>query len=174
MKLFIEEAHEELAKIQHGFPVWDENPLERDALITVRRSFHTLKGSGRMVGARDLGEFAWSIENLLNRVLDNTLTRSPAILETLRAAVAALPELVEQLENGRAGARPTSSASPRARTRSRPDARRPRRAHATRKPARRRHWRPPPARPRCPRRPPPAAPAGAGVAAGGRRQADPR
>src|SRR4029077_6669924 len=100
VKLFIEEANEELAKIQHGFPVWDENPLERDALIPVRRSFHTLKGSGRMVGARDLGEFAWSIENLLNRVLDNTLTRSPAILETLRAAVAALPELVAQLEHG--------------------------------------------------------------------------
>ncbi len=100
MKLFIEEANEEFTKIQQGFPVWDENPLERDALITVRRSFHTLKGSGRMVGARDLGEFAWSIENLLNRVLDNTLTRSPAILETLRAAVAALPQLIEQLDKG--------------------------------------------------------------------------
>jgi len=100
VKLFIEEANEELAKIQQGFPVWDENPLERDTLITVRRSFHTLKGSGRMVGARDLGEFAWSIENLLNRMLDNTLTRSPAILETLRSAVAALPALVRQLEGG--------------------------------------------------------------------------
>src|SRR5262244_34232 len=100
MKLFIEEAHEELGKIQHGFPVWEQNPLERDSLVTVRRCFHTLKGSGRMVGARDLGEFAWSIENLLNRLLDNTLTRSPAILETLRAAVAALPELIAQLESG--------------------------------------------------------------------------
>ena len=100
VKLFIEEAHEELAKIRHNFPVWDENPLERDALVTVRRSLHTLKGSGRMVGARELGEFAWSIENLVNRVLDNTLTRSPAILETLRAAVAALPELITQLEDG--------------------------------------------------------------------------
>ena len=100
MKLFIEEANEEFAKIRHNFPVWDENPLERDALITVRRSFHTLKGSGRMVGARELGEFAWSIENLLNRVLDNTLIRSGPILETLRAAVAALPELVAQLEHG--------------------------------------------------------------------------
>jgi chemosensory pili system protein ChpA (sensor histidine kinase/response regulator) len=100
VKLFIEEAHEELAKIRHNFPVWDENPLERDSLVTVRRSLHTLKGSGRMVGARDLGEFAWSIENLVNRVLDNTLVRSPAILETLRAAVAALPELITQLENG--------------------------------------------------------------------------
>ena len=54
MKLFIEEAQEELAKIQRGFPIWDQNPLEREVLITVRRSFHTLKGSGRMVGARDL------------------------------------------------------------------------------------------------------------------------
>ncbi|MGO9801972.1 MAG: Hpt domain-containing protein [Steroidobacteraceae bacterium] len=100
VKLFSEEAREELEKIQRGFPAWEQNPLERDALVTVRRSFHTLKGSGRMVGARELGEFAWAIENLLNRVLDNTLTRSPAMLETLRAAVAALPELVEQLDGG--------------------------------------------------------------------------
>jgi chemosensory pili system protein ChpA (sensor histidine kinase/response regulator) len=102
MKLFIEEAQEELAKIQRGFPIWDQNPLEREVLITVRRSFHTLKGSGRMVGARDLGEFAWAIENLLNRILDNTISRSPAILETLRAAIAALPELIMQLESGAA------------------------------------------------------------------------
>jgi chemosensory pili system protein ChpA (sensor histidine kinase/response regulator) len=100
VKLFTEEAREELEKIQRGFPAWDQNPLEHNALVTVRRSFHTLKGSGRMVGARELAEFAWAIENLLNRVLDNTLTRSPPILETLRAAVAALPELVEQLAGG--------------------------------------------------------------------------
>src|SRR6266403_2647148 len=87
VKLFIEEAHEELTRIQHCFPAWDHNPLERDSLVTVRRSFHTLKGSGRMVGARELSEFAWAIENLINRVLDNTLSRSPTILETLRAAL---------------------------------------------------------------------------------------
>ncbi|HEX8755543.1 MAG TPA: Hpt domain-containing protein [Steroidobacteraceae bacterium] len=100
VKLFIEEAREELAKIERGFPVWDQNPLERDALVTVRRSFHTLKGSGRMVGARELGELAWSVENLLNRVLDNTLTRSPAILQVLRDAIAALPQMIEHLEKG--------------------------------------------------------------------------
>ena len=101
VKLFIEEAHEELAKIQRHFPAWDQNPMDRESLVTVRRSFHTLKGSGRMVGARELGEFAWSIENLVNRVLDNTLTRTPAILTVLREAVAALPELIEQLETAR-------------------------------------------------------------------------
>src|SRR5205823_14586392 len=73
------------------------HPLFR-SLVTVRRSFHTLKGSGRMVGARELSEFAWAIENLLNRLLDQTLSRSPPILEVLRAAVGALPELITQLQ----------------------------------------------------------------------------
>ncbi|MBS0367514.1 MAG: Hpt domain-containing protein [Proteobacteria bacterium] len=102
LKLFIEEAHEEVTRVQRCFPLWEQNPLEQGELVTMRRSFHTLKGSGRMVGARELGEFAWAIENLLNRMLDNTLTRSPAILDTLRSAVAALPQLVGQLEHGTA------------------------------------------------------------------------
>ncbi len=53
VSLFIEEAGEEVAKISREYPRWDDNPLEDSALArTVRRSFHTLKGSGRMVGAR--------------------------------------------------------------------------------------------------------------------------
>ncbi|HTX23522.1 MAG TPA: Hpt domain-containing protein [Steroidobacteraceae bacterium] len=100
MKLFVEEAREELERIARNFPVWDQNPLEQSALVTVRRSLHTLKGSGRMVGARDLSEFAWAVENLLNKLLDNTLTRTPAITAVLRDAVAALPQLIEQLETG--------------------------------------------------------------------------
>ena len=114
VKLFIEEAHEELARISRCFPLWDQNPLDRESLITVRRSFHTLKGSGRMVGARDLGEFAWSVENLLNRVLDNTLSRSPAILEVLREAVAALPQLITNLETGQKPTADTASIAARA------------------------------------------------------------
>ena len=104
LALFIEEAREELAKIQKYFPAWEQNPLEQEGLVTIRRSFHTLKGSGRMVGARDLSEFAWAIENLLNRLLDNTVTRSPQILAVLRDAVAVLPALIDQLETHRAPA----------------------------------------------------------------------
>ncbi|MHB1869938.1 MAG: hybrid sensor histidine kinase/response regulator [Steroidobacteraceae bacterium] len=101
VRLFVEEAHEELARIRQHFPLWEQNPLDREALEIVRRSFHTLKGSGRMVGARELGELAWSVESLLNRLLDNTLTRSPVIVEELREAIAALPQLIEHLESGR-------------------------------------------------------------------------
>jgi chemosensory pili system protein ChpA (sensor histidine kinase/response regulator) len=101
--LFIEEAREEVARIRQQFPLWDHNPLDFEPLLTLRRSFHTLKGSGRMVNARALSEFSWAIENLLNRILDGTQQRSPSVLETLRAAVEVLPQLVTDLESGHAG-----------------------------------------------------------------------
>ena len=102
VELFIEEAKEEIASIQQSFPLWDQNPMDLESLASLRRSFHTLKGSGRMVGARSIAEFAWSIENLLNRIIDKTLSRTPGMMTLLRGAVGALPQLVEQLESGRA------------------------------------------------------------------------
>jgi chemosensory pili system protein ChpA (sensor histidine kinase/response regulator) len=101
VELFIEEAKEEIASIQGVFPPWDQNPMDLESLGSLRRSFHTLKGSGRMVGARTVAEFSWAIENLLNRIIDKTLSRTPGMMNLLRAAVAALPQLVEQLETGR-------------------------------------------------------------------------
>jgi len=105
LELFIEEAKDEIAKLKKLFPLWDENPQDQDSLVNIRRSFHTLKGSGRMVGAQLIGEFAWSVENLLNRVINKTLERTPDMMAVLREAVAAVPELVEQLETGRAPTR---------------------------------------------------------------------
>jgi chemosensory pili system protein ChpA (sensor histidine kinase/response regulator) len=100
VELFIEEAKEEIASIQRAFPLWDQNPMDLESLTSLRRSFHTLKGSGRMVGARYIAEFAWAIENLLNRIIDKTLSRTPAMMGLLRNAVATLPQLVQQLEHG--------------------------------------------------------------------------
>jgi chemosensory pili system protein ChpA (sensor histidine kinase/response regulator) len=101
LALYIEEAREEVARIGKLFPAWEQNPLETEALSGIRRAFHTLKGSGRMVGATDIAEFAWAIENLLNRVIDNTLQRSPAILATIRDATQVAGELVNALEAGK-------------------------------------------------------------------------
>jgi chemosensory pili system protein ChpA (sensor histidine kinase/response regulator) len=102
LALYIEEAREEVARISKLFPAWEQNPLESEALTGVRRAFHTLKGSGRMVGATDISEFAWAVENLLNKVIENTLHRSPAIVATVRDAVAMSGELVNALEAGQA------------------------------------------------------------------------
>ena len=107
IELFIQEAREELAAIQTTFPRWADNPAQLEALVRVRRAFHTLKGSGRMVGARAVSEFAWSIESLLNRLLNGTLPRNTDIVEVMTDAVAELPGLVDQLAVG--GELPTSA-----------------------------------------------------------------
>src|SRR4029077_14222462 len=100
LTLYIEEAREEVARIGKLFPAWEQNPLETEALSGVRRAFHTLKGSGRMVGATDISEFAWSIENLLNKIIENTLQRSPAILATVRDSVVVAGRLLHTLQGG--------------------------------------------------------------------------
>ena len=100
VEIFLEEAEEELARLREYYPAWRDNPNDQDALVTVRRSFHTLKGSGRMVGAEFIGEYAWSFENMLNRVLDQTIEPVPQIGELVGQGIDAIPELVEQLKGG--------------------------------------------------------------------------
>jgi len=108
LELFIEEAKEEIASVKRNLPKWQEAPEDMETLITVRRSFHTLKGSGRMVGAERIGEYCWSVEGLLNKLINRTLARTPPMVDFIVEAVAAVPELVEQLE---VGTEPTSDIS---------------------------------------------------------------
>ena len=100
VELFIEEAKEEIASIARHLPTWTADLQNSEALIAVRRSFHTLKGSGRMVGAQLIGEYAWSVENLLNRLINQTIEPTPPMVTFIAAAAKALPELIEQLEVG--------------------------------------------------------------------------
>ena len=99
LEIFIEEAREELEVINQHYPQWRENHENKEALICFRRSFHTLKGSGRMVGAQAIGELAWSVENMLNRVIDETIDLSSEITDLLDAVIEALPSLIECQEH---------------------------------------------------------------------------
>jgi len=92
-EVFVEEVGEEIANINVNLPAWKANPDDLDTLKNVRRSFHTLKGSGRLVGAAALGEFSWKIENMLNRVLDRTIQPDQNVQDVVDAAVATLPKL---------------------------------------------------------------------------------
>lgn len=100
LELFIEESKEEIQKIRKHLPKWIDDPDDSESLITIRRSFHTLKGSGRMVGAERIGEYCWTIEDLLNRLINRTLTRTPPMVEFIDEAAGVLPALVEQIEVG--------------------------------------------------------------------------
>ena len=69
LDIFLEEARE---VVQNGLAAIDAlaaNPGDTSELTTLRRAFHTLKGSSRMVGLTEFGEAAWSLEQVLNTCL---------------------------------------------------------------------------------------------------------
>ena len=102
VEIFLEEAAEEIATVSVAIPEWVNQPDNEDALITVRRSMHTLKGSGRMAGAMLVGEFSWGIEELLNRVIEGTTRASEQISVLLGQVPGALAQLVNQVQDGTA------------------------------------------------------------------------
>ncbi len=98
--VFIEEFDEELVNLGSLLPPWRAAPSNVERLRPVRRVFHTLKGSGRLVGARTLGEFSWKIESMLNRVLDGSRPASPAVVAMVTQAYEVLPQLNSALRDG--------------------------------------------------------------------------
>ncbi|HVT32170.1 MAG TPA: Hpt domain-containing protein, partial [Rhodanobacteraceae bacterium] len=101
-EVFVEEVEEEIENMQRNLPLWKADVENLETLKPIRRSFHTLKGSGRLVGALTLGEFSWKVENMLNRVLDRTISPSNAAVALVDHAVAALPELLAALRGSAA------------------------------------------------------------------------
>ncbi|MCC4598052.1 Hpt domain-containing protein [Xanthomonas campestris pv. phormiicola] len=92
-EVFLEEFDEELVNLGILLPAWRAAPNHLESLRPIRRVFHTLKGSGRLVGARVLGEFSWKIEGMLNRVLDGSRAASPAVVTMVELAYEVLPQL---------------------------------------------------------------------------------
>ncbi len=100
MEIFIEDARDVLENIKNKFIVWREDTENQNALTELRRGYHTLKGSGRMVGASEVAELSWAVENVLNRVREAKIAPSPAIIALLEQVQAALPRMIDVLAGG--------------------------------------------------------------------------
>ncbi|HEX2197841.1 MAG TPA: Hpt domain-containing protein [Burkholderiales bacterium] len=95
--IFLDEAEEVLQSIQSAVPLCRDQANHVEALTRIRRGFHTLKGSGRMVGLMDLGEVAWEIEQLMNVWLEHKRPATEALLELVVRATQAFGGWVEKL-----------------------------------------------------------------------------
>ncbi|MGE3104983.1 MAG: Hpt domain-containing protein, partial [Lysobacterales bacterium] len=102
-EVFLEEVQEEVDNLNRVVPQWVATPADFEKLKPIRRSFHTMKGSGRLVGAMALGEFSWKIEGMLNRVLDKSIAPSAAVIALLQQSVQALPQLLAALRGESVG-----------------------------------------------------------------------
>ncbi|MHB8912551.1 MAG: Hpt domain-containing protein, partial [Lysobacter sp.] len=97
-EVFLEELEEEIGNLGELLPLWRQAPDDGERLRPIRRVFHTLKGSGRLVGAKTLGEYSWKIESMLNRVLDGTRPASPAVIALVAQVHETLPQLHAALQ----------------------------------------------------------------------------
>ena len=86
LDIYLTEAADVLDAIAACRRELEGNPGDREALRTARRQFHTLKGSGRMVGLTELGEHAYDVEKIHNRLLEEERTVSPAVLAMIDVA----------------------------------------------------------------------------------------
>lgn len=86
LDIFLEEAVEVLANMATAADACEANADDRDNLTVVRRAFHTLKGSGRMVGLTDFGEAAWGMEQLMNGWLAAEKPATAPLLAVVRRA----------------------------------------------------------------------------------------
>jgi chemosensory pili system protein ChpA (sensor histidine kinase/response regulator) len=77
--IFLEEAREVMDNANKALLSLADAPSDSTHVTVVRRSFHTLKGSSRMVGLKDFGEAAWAFEQLYNAWLAEQKGSTPEL-----------------------------------------------------------------------------------------------
>jgi chemosensory pili system protein ChpA (sensor histidine kinase/response regulator) len=99
LEIFVEEVGEILENIITHFKAFQNEPANSESLKELRRCFHTLKGSGRLVGATVIGELGWCFENMLNKVIDGTLSRNNDMLSLIEQVEKVLPSMLAQFQD---------------------------------------------------------------------------
>lgn len=99
LEIYLEEAALVLSDIEANLQRCRINATDRASLIEVRRGFHTLKGSGRMVKLDAMSEVAWHLEQVLTLYLSNKAAASDPLLELIDHTRHAYIEWCENLRS---------------------------------------------------------------------------
>jgi len=98
LEIFLAEASEVLEAIELSEQQLTSSPDDQMVLTTVRRSFHTLKGSSRMVGLDSFGDAAWPLEQVLNAWLSEDKSANDDLLRLIAQAREVFTQWVASLE----------------------------------------------------------------------------
>ncbi|HEX5343283.1 MAG TPA: Hpt domain-containing protein, partial [Duganella sp.] len=93
LEIFISEAQEVLVFVGQTLPL----ARTEENLTMLRRSFHTLKGSGRMVGLNQFADAAYAIEKVMNVWLAEQRAATDALYELLNGAEQEMSAWVAEL-----------------------------------------------------------------------------
>ena len=85
LEIFLLEADEVLTAIAESLQQSRAAPSDSGPLTTIRRAFHTLKGSSRMVGLMQFGDAGWAFEQVLNKWLSEDQPGTPRLYKLIEA-----------------------------------------------------------------------------------------
>ncbi|HXS76222.1 MAG TPA: chemotaxis protein CheA [Terracidiphilus sp.] len=100
---FILEARDHLAQVEQQMITLEKDPSEAEAINTVFRAFHTIKGLAGFLSLDAIREIAHETETLLDLARNHRLTISPAIVDVVLAASDFLKASLTQLEQRSSG-----------------------------------------------------------------------
>ena len=104
LDVFLEEAREVVGTGLSAVQALADEPADLSEQTTLRRAFHTLKGSSRMVGLNAFGEAAWAMEQVLNAWLAEQKPMQPPLLQLSSEALEAFGRWADDIAAGSAEA----------------------------------------------------------------------
>src|ERR1700678_1169937 len=98
VKEFLVESYENLDRLDRELVGLEKNPNDRDALSSIFRTIHTIKGTCGFLGFNKLEKVAHVGENLLTGLRDGQLTLNPARTTALLGMVDAVRQMLREIE----------------------------------------------------------------------------
>lgn len=109
LKTFLAETDEQLAEVEEALVALEIQPDDSEAIQSIFRAAHTLKGNAASMGFAGVAELAHALEDLLDRIRDHALAVNAQVVTLLLRAVDALRWLVPEASQGRAETHPAQS-----------------------------------------------------------------
>jgi two-component system chemotaxis sensor kinase CheA len=100
IQVFLVESEELLDAMEQALIVMESRPNDSEAIATVFRAAHTLKGNAASLGFAAAAEMAHAVEDLLDRLRAGTLAVTSGLVTVLLKAVDALRALVPAAVTG--------------------------------------------------------------------------
>jgi two-component system chemotaxis sensor kinase CheA len=100
LQMFRAESEEGLAAMEEALVALESRPGDDEALGSVFRVVHTLKGNAGSFGFRSLAEFAHVLEDILDRLRHRELAVTPPLVTLLLRSVDGLRQMVPDAVSG--------------------------------------------------------------------------
>ena len=106
LDVFRSEAEEHLRTIADGLSILERNPQDIEAIRSIRRAMHTLKGAAAITGFTVVADLAHLSEDLLDRINEGSINSDPEVISLVLDTSQALEALINNdtgEQGGKAG-----------------------------------------------------------------------